>query len=639
MALGTITASLTVDLDDSGAFATELAGSNNFWLRDVGFELLGRGRDQEHDAAGMASFTLTLDNDDGRFSPKNTGGAYYPNWTAYKGAKVTLTFNSVVYPIIKGIITDIKINPDVGEALCEITIRDYMFVLSRTDIRRPLMRDQYTGVIIDRLLDDVEGAESREIITNTHFETDLTGYAAIGGAPLPERVTTGNILEGPAAMRQPVTGINQGWRYDLTALTSNGQKVQGAHYIVAGDSDAIGKGVRLRFPSGAVEDVVLTDTYQRVTETETLGASRFMEATSLTAATYSWRTGATHLVPFINAFPRSTAPGQSQLKQFSYHRGPALPAIQEVRENELGGLFYFNGSGTAVFEDRTHRWHTAPSITSQSSFDERGNLDYSESADDRIKEVVLDYPHWVDGEPGTVVWESDRVVQLLPGVPIPVEADYGGALVRDTITPVSGTDFTINAAGDGSGASMLGSVTFAFLDFGAGSQGSFTNNVSFILYLRTYRVRGTPVRAASDKSPARFTALSGPALASTLTHDYQFADGVAVQAWAEYLGHRYSVQKYRLAVRHSAAFPKPDITSSDIVPILVRQVSDRVTYTNNNLPFSLKLTNADHYIDSIDLRCNGDSIEAGWRLSPVDSDYWRLEEPNHTLGSFTVIAP
>lgn len=226
MTLGTITGSLAVDLDDSGAFATELGIL--YWKRENGFSLRGRGRNKEHDAAGMASFTASLDNSTGRFTPKNTGGAYYPDWQAYKGAKVTLTFNAVTYPVIKGVITDIKVGPEAGDQLCEITIRDYMFVLSRTDIRRPLMRDQYTGVIIHRLLDDVEGAEDREGVSNPRFETDLTGYSALVGATL-TRVTTEPRLEGPAAMHVVAPALDAGPRYTMTG--KNGQNFTLVAYV------------------------------------------------------------------------------------------------------------------------------------------------------------------------------------------------------------------------------------------------------------------------------------------------------------------------------------------------------------------------------------------------------------------------
>lgn len=638
-----LTGSLLVDLDDSGAFATDITA---YWKRENGFSLRGRGRNKEHDAAGMASFVASLDNSTGRFSPKNAGSPYYPNWTAYKQAKVTLTFNSVTYDIIKGLITDIKVGPEAGAQLCEITIRDFMFLLSRTDIRRPLMRDQFTGVIIHRLLDDVEGAEGREKVPNPRFETDLTGYTVEGTATLTRMTGDEKILEGPAACRVVTSAANSGliWT-SLDDLSL--QNIRVVAYVKPERDADIGANIQVQMhdDSGAIANsgnvpMATRDKWTRITAAGTfLSTGANVRVIAPTSGT-QFRVGAVGAVPTVNAWLRTKIDdGQSQLKQFSHHRGPALPAIQEVRENELGGLFYFDGAGLPCFEDRHHRWKS-DHLTAQSTFDERGNLDYSESGDDRVKAVILDYPHYVDGVAGTVVANIDRTVQLPPLTETAVELDYGGGLVRDTITPLPTTDYTVNASGDGSGASMLGSVTLRFIDFGAGSVGYFTNASTKIVYLRTYQVRGTPVKLAEDKTPARYTASGGPALAATISHDYQLnGSEPAIQAWAEYLGDRYSTQRYKLAVRHSAAFPKADITGSDIVPILARQVSDRVRHTNDNLPFSLKLTNADHYIDGIEhLRCDGDSIEAKWRLVEVDADYWVLEEAGSSLDTNTVLA-
>jgi hypothetical protein len=638
MALGTCVGQLLVDLDDSGAFATDLGGK---WKIEHEWALEGRGRDQEHDAAGTASLVASLDNRDGRFSPKNTGGAYYPNWTAYKQARVKLTFNAVTYDVITGVITDIKVGPEVGDQLCEITIRDYMYVCSRTDIRRPIMRDQYTGVIIHRLLDDVQAAEGRGWVSNPHFEVDDTGYSVIGGATM-TRMTDDKILEGPAAERLTTSGASQGLRYTYTG--KNGLAGTVYAYVKPERDTDIGTTVRIKMvdtvgtvATGASVALSNRDQWVRLSVSGTYNGgstSQYIDIEEMTSG-FQFRVGAVDAVPSVNAMARAVDDGQSILKQYSYHRGPALSALQEVRENELNAIFYFKGDGTAVLEDRHHRWKD-DHLTSQNTFDERGKLDYSESGDDRVKAVVLDYPHYVDGLPGTEFWKLDRITPLPPGQTTTIEADYGGGLLRDTTIPIVNTDYVIRTDGEGAGTDASASVTFTFLDFGGGSSGAFLNNDSVTLYLISYRVRGTPVRLASDTSPIRYTPAGGAALASTLSFDYKLnASEPAISAWAQYLGDRYSVQREKLGARVSAAFPKADITSSDIVPILSRQVSDRVTFTNDNLPFSLKI-NQDYYIDSIDLRSDGESIEASWRLVPVDLAYYII---GGTLTGSEVLAP
>lgn len=623
MVLAACTGQLLIDLDDSGDFATNLG--TLYWKREGGIQLRGRGRNKEHDAAGSASLIGALDNRDGRFSPKKTAGAYSPNWTAYKQAKVKQTFNAVTHDIITGILTEIKVDSSNRQQLCEFVIRDYMFVLLRTDIRRPLMRDQFTGVIIDRLLDDVEGAEDREWCTNTRFETDTTGWST-QNANLTRMTGDDKILEGGASGRVNVSvGLGRA-THSMTG--KEGLKGALAVYVKPERDADIGATVQvvMRDNSGTVATGTATamdprDKWTRLSVTGTYNggsSTQFIDVQAPVGGT-QFRIGACHAVPFVNAFARNIDPGQSRLNQYSYVRGPALQAVQEVRSDEGLAMFRFEGDGTAVFEDRHHRFKD-DHISTTGTFDERGILDYSESADDRIKEVIIDYPHYVDGEAGTVFWELDKVVPLPVGETTRIEADYGGGLMRDTITPVAGTDFAINSAGDGTGTSLIGSTTFTFLDFGAGSEGRFTPTVN--AYLRSYRVRGTPVKLAEHKTPARYTATSGPALAATMTHEFRY-NGCepSATALAEYFGLRYSTQRERLTITLKAPFPNADITTSDMVPILARQVSDKVTIVNNNLPFAT-FVNGHYYIDSIDLRCTGESMEATWRLSPVDASYY-----------------
>lgn len=627
--MASVTASLTIDLSDSGSFSTALTTpAPGYWLMDEGFDLQARGRSREHDAAEMSEFVIRLDNKDGRFSPKNTGSAYYPDFTSYKRMRAQLVFNAVTYTEFIGLITDIKISPDREAKLAEVTLRDYMFLLSRTDVKRPLMRDQYTGVIINRLLDDVEGADGRQKATSRELST----YAVVGSAVLTVMTGDEKILEGPDALRVVTSGANAGALW--TAPTDlGGQAITAVAYVKPERDADIGANVRIELHdevglvagSGNVA-LASRDYWTRIRVSGTYaGTSEFVKIHAPTSGTQFRIATVPHVIPAFNEFLRDDIDdGTQMLKQYSYHRGPALEAIQEVRDNELGALFYFDGSGDPHFEDKTYRWRTTRCLTSQATFEDK-IIDYQESSDDRVKEVILDHPHFVDGEPGTVVWEADRVIQLPPSSTVHIDADYGGGLVRNSITPVSGTDYTASFAGDGAGPTALGNVTFAFIDFGTGSRGSFTNtSTTRIVYVRTYRVRGTPIRAASDASPATYTPSGGPALAATYTHSYQYnGTEPAISSWARYIGDRYSAQRERLGLRLVPPFPDVDNASdiSDMEDILGRQVSDRVTIVNDTMDFSTKV-NADYYIDRIDISCQGENLSCEWGLSPVDDTYF-----------------
>lgn len=636
-----VTGNLLVDIDGDGSFAEDLCAADGdftsgFWKIEDGFSLSGRGRvggENPMDAADMAEVKILLDNSDGRFSAANNLSPYASGFVnrfrPYIQAHAKATFNAVTYDLIKGVITDIKISPEATDQLCEITIRDYMYVLSRTEIRRPIMLNQYTGVITHRLLDDVEGAEDREACGNPAFAQNTTGWTTFGTATLTRVTGDDKILEGPGSGKVVTTAVNSGIRYTMTGL--NGDKYRLSCYVKREAAAGIVR-IRMADTVGTVANGTLTaleesNYWVRLDVTGTYNAgstSQYIEIESSTTTTF--RVGAVHAIPFAPyAFDRNVDDGQSRLEKYTYPPGPALTAIQKVRENELGALAYFAGDGTFHFEDRHHRWRESHSLTSQATFNERGVIDHQESADDRIKSVKLDYPHYVDGAPGTVVWESDRFIPLPIGFRWPVDADYEGGLVRDSITPVANTDYFINSAGDGSGADMTGSVTFTFDDFGGGSVGYFTNNATNVVYLRSYRVRGTPARLAADSSPARYTATGVPSLAAPFTFSYDLnASEPDVQAWAEYLGIRYSTQRARIGLRLAPPFPDLTLSTaaqqSDMTQILARTISDRVTITNNDLPFSTYVSAA-FYIDGIDLRCTGHSLEATWRVSPVDIDY------------------
>lgn len=623
-----------MDLDGSGAFATDISA---FWYRQQGLTLSGLGRRAELDAAGAQTLNVHLDNRDGRFNGQNGSSPYASGgvnqFRPYIQIWIKATFNAVTYELFKGVVT--MVQPKANSDLCYVSAQDYFYLLSRTDVRRPLMLDQFTGVIINRILDDVEGAENREIVANPIFETGTTGWSLLGGGSI-ARVTTGELLEGSAALYCVTTAVgDEGARYTTTGKA--GVKVTAVAYIKRGNQSQTGGAVKIRIrdnlgiratgtPVTVTPDI---DRWTRITVTGTWdpgSSSQFVDVLEdISAADGSFRIGAVHAVPFVAAITRNVDGGQSRLGRYQRHRGPALEMVQEVRDNELGALFYFNGAGAAVFEDRHHRWK-GDHLTSTVTLTEK-DPDYSEHAADRIKAVILDYPRYVDGTPGTQVWDLDGPLSIPANGSLRVEADYGGGLVRNTITPVANTDYFVMSAADGSGTDQTGIVTLVFRDFGGGSESIFSNSSSRIVYLTALAIRATPVREASDLSPARYTASGGPVLAGTLSYDYRYNDKEPdIQAWATYLGLRYSTQRERLSQGLGAAFPEAALTT-DMVSILARQISDRITVVSTALPFAPDVNGA-YYIDSMQRRIEGSDgqgyhFAAEWRLSPVDVAYAR----------------
>lgn len=625
-----ITMAITADLDGSGAFATDLTPDVH---RDNGIDLPTLGRERDLDAAGMGVMTLVLDNSDGKYTPKNTGSSLYANFPMqFKHVKCVATFNSVNYSLFYGVVTSLQVDPSIDSQTCTLSISDLMYVLSRREVRLPYMREAWTGNIVDRLLDL---AEEGELVTNTRFETATTGYAAAGGGTI-SRVTDrdGNhnvgMLHDPAALKTTTGGASgDGYTYVLTSVAAAGASITGAAYVWAEDSTAIGMvvAIKVRDNTGikATTNVTLTDRPQRVVATGTFdgaSTSRWVEVTSTTTDVYSFRTGALHVTLAVAAIARSTDKGKVQLPHVSYHRYVnALQAIQEIRHEEMGALFYFNGAGTAIFEQRDHRWMNTDHLSQAASspFDEEGQLQYIESADDRVKQVILDYPQWVTGTAGTQVWALDRVPLTIPAsATITIEADFGGALVRDVIVPVVNTDYTINATPEGDGADESGNVTVTFQDYGGGASITLANGVARRVYLTELVIRGTPVRIAADASPIRYTPTGGPSLASELSVSYRHnASEPHARAWAQYLGNRYVTQRERLTFSLSEPFPNA-LTTGRMPDILGLDVSDTISIQNTDLDFSTKLAAAHYYIDSIDRTWGKDRIDCTYRVSRAD---------------------
>ena len=129
-----------------------------------------------------------------------------------------------------------------------------------------------------------------------------------------------------------------------------------------------------------------------------------------------------------------------------------------------------------------------------------------------------------------------------------------------------------------------------------------------------------------------------PDMANQLRHRFEHnSSEPAVQGYANYLAKRYgNAQLELMEIELQAPWPKADITSSDMVAILARQIGDRITITNTALPFALKASARAYYIDSIRRQVQGDHISAAWQLSPVDVDFWRLGVSQ--LGVGTVLA-
>ncbi len=653
MTLETATLLIRLDLDDDGVYETDIT---TLVPRKKGIFVSEMGRKKDLSAAGSAKLTMRLDNEGGPFSPGNTGSPYWDAGRAelkvqpLKRVQVQVIFDGVTYDWFTGRIDLFTVDPQSDSKLAVIFAKDFMEDLNATDIRLPLMLNALTGNIINRLIDY---AELGELIANDRFKDDLTDYSDLGAATT-TRVTTGVKLHEPAAANTVgVTGPSDGWRYAIPHLADadlQGKRARGAVYVWAVNPADVGRLLRVQFAdnisSGAGQNILLTAEPQYVdVPAFTFGAAAtdfFIQVVGnaiITAAAF--RTGAVHVVLAGNAFDRAVDDGVTRLARYTRDSGSALRYIQEVRKEELGGLFFFDGLGQAVFHDREHRWRESKSTAVQQTFVERGRPDFAQQARDRVSEVVLEFPRFEIGDPGEVVFQLfGALPRVLPANgTLTIEAEYFGAIVTDVITPVSGSDFIFNERSDGLGADKSSSVTLDWEDFGGAGVAKFTNTLAVPLFLTSLRVRGTVVRPPSDTSPARVVPATPPALANVLRLGFRWNDSEAsIQSWAEFLAiHFGDRQRSKMILMLGAPFPNADDISSDMVDILKREVSDRVAITSTQQDYSLKFSAEPFYIDSIKRRIEGDNIVATYRLSEVQPDFWIVG--TSVLGTDTVLAP
>lgn len=82
-----------------------------------------RGRQDEYAQIPPSQLTITFDNLDGRFTPDNTSGAYYPNVKMGRPIRVTTTLGGVDYVRFVGYITEWPVVwPNSTDLACDVTV-------------------------------------------------------------------------------------------------------------------------------------------------------------------------------------------------------------------------------------------------------------------------------------------------------------------------------------------------------------------------------------------------------------------------------------------------------------------------------------------------------------------------------------
>ena len=465
----------TVKVDRNADFTYELDITSP--VKDI---VIRRGRRSEASQPPPGKCTLIINNSDGAYTSKGATTPLHP----MHGVQVIADSQK----LFTGFIRKPKLSPKGNKQRMKVTAYDWLWILSRIDISLPLMLNVRSDILAHRIADL---AEIGEFVDNPRFKDDLTGWREAGGSHgTITRKTIGKIMEGPAAMLVECGSVNDGCDYDITAdVSAFDDDVTVRAYIWADDDASIGNDVVMetRQMDNGVEKGALTGNTVTLTKEPQMvdlsgahpfvvgGAIKFyMTLLAKTAGATNFRVGAATAKFTKNAIPRSFDKGQSIFSHIGPRRVNALRAIQEVANNELGGLVYVNGSGTLVFEDRYHRWRETASRVSQGTIDETMvDVPYEEDAEDLIGKVELHYTKWEEGATSTSSFGLYPVPRTIPANgTLTIDGDFGGrALMRDVIVPVANTDYKINREPGGEGVDASGSVTLAFEDFGGGIPG------------------------------------------------------------------------------------------------------------------------------------------------------------------------
>lgn len=205
------------DSNDDGTYDTDItsyvmAGSS--W--QIGFT------EAYEPIARAATCTLTLINSDRRFSPEDSGGAYYPNFTRGKRIKISANYSSTDYTLFIGRIA--AINPMPGtrrERRTMVQCAGYLQEAQLAEVFIPVLENVTADQVVDLILS--RSALYPPGLPPTRWRLGLTGYDELG---------TNTALAGESDYLNAETGRNT--FVIIGDEWANGVTVYGALSDVAG---------------------------------------------------------------------------------------------------------------------------------------------------------------------------------------------------------------------------------------------------------------------------------------------------------------------------------------------------------------------------------------------------------------------
>ena len=309
-------------------------------------------------------------------------------------------------------------------------------------------------------------------------------------------------------------------------------------------------------------------------------------------------------------------------------RRNALDILRDI-ENTDGGFTRETRDGKFAFEDRYHRL-TAPHTTSQATWTDApgGALRYADIQQQAPRRELYNIlqasvtQYTVQGL--AALWtqhETDAPATrplLQPGESREWWAEYpnnesptNAVAVTAWPTPVAPTDFTANAASDGSGANLTANISVAVSKFDKAMKITLTNNGAVAAYITLLQARGTALWSQGATSVKAEDAASKTAYGD---REYVLpASGIPTTSEAQdRLNAELSIRKDPLRVLSVLMEGNSD---AQIVEMLTRDVSDRVTIVATGSA-GLEI-NEDFFVESIEYRIQTGIFQAVCQCSPA----------------------
>lgn len=307
----------------------------------------------------------------------------------------------------------------------------------------------------------------------------------------------------------------------------------------------------------------------------------------------------------------------------------ALDALSEIQAAERG-LFYINGWGQAVYQDRYYRYRETRATNSGISFSAVSSVSNAAVEDDIYTEVrVQTFPR--TAQPLGVIWSTTDPIVLDPGQTLPVFANFNIPAIN-IVQPVSGVDYY--AVNPSNGSDATGDIRIVITEYGASAKIVLTNTASSARGVGLLQLRG---QAIADVNPGQTTAIASSPVVYGLGY-WQLSAAVP-DSNGYHLNPTSNTKKAKLAGNGDTAFTprtmdlSPRLLASfPVADSLARYILKRQGLQNPRVELTV-LAADDATLSTLLGLDLSDRITLSLSNLGISGDYW-IEHMRHDFTSF-----